>query len=210
MIFSPSQCPVIVVYDKEDTNLWIVRELTDAGFPVISFQYGQQFIDAWRENRDGIWTATALILHKDLGDLNNSRAYRDYAYAQSENDFDTVRAMQEEMIAYEKANAVSGRDLASFLQDEANGATYLRLITGSGEYSYTGVRFESIAEFRADAGYDPTEDFLPEWVKSCICLGRVTPVEEVFRGRSLMESEFAVQQRTDWLRGNGLCAVERE
>lgn len=210
MIFSPSECPVIVVYDKEDTNEWIVDGLMTAGFPVFSFLYGQQFLDAWKENRDGIWSSTTIIFHKDLGDLKNFSVYRQYLDALEDDPASVSRDLHDSMTVYAQANVITGYDIADFLQERANGAQHLRRITGSGEYSYTGVRLESIVTFRSDAGYDPSDEFVPEWVKTCICLGRVTPEEEVFRGRTLMEGEFSVQQRANWLHSNGLRGNERE
>jgi hypothetical protein len=85
-----------------------------------------------------------------------------------------------------------------------------RTILCSGEYSYSGVRYESINLYAADAGYDPTNTHrtresgeaihVPYWVLGVIALGWVSDLEaSTFRGVSLIESKNDLIDRQAWI-----------
>ena len=88
-----------------------------------------------------------------------------------------------------------------------------RTILCSGEYSYAGVRDESINLYTADAGYNPADAtryrvegesiHVPNWVLGVIALGWVSDLEaSKFRGRELIENESGLLARRTWLQSH--------
>lgn len=110
----------------------------------------------------------------------------------------------------QNGGAVGGttcEDVLSVVRSDDDGVTF-RIVLCSGEYSYRGVRDESINRYRADGGYDPTHtesgraELVPDWVAEYLRLGIVTHFEaEAFRGKSLVENRLDVRQRQAWIEG---------
>jgi len=177
---------VIVLHDKDNMDFAVRYSLSELGYAVYSFDAEVDFIGAWENNTDGIWDATALIMHKDIGGGS-----------------------------YNKKNPYFVDDMIHWIRSTDLGQS-LRFILSSGEYSYDGVRDESIKILRADAGFDPSGEhidhhrMIPLWLERFIQLGRVSMEEaQEFRGISIVDNEFLEVQRETWVH-NLRRGIERE
>lgn len=165
-----------VIVLHDNMDYAIRSGLCELGYAVHSFDKELDFINAWENNVAGIWDATAFVMHKDIGGG-----------------------------LYDEKNPYYADSMIHILRSTDLGRS-LRVILSSGEYSYEGVRDESIHSLRADAGFDASHEHLnnhrmiPMWLERFIQLGRVSIEEERhFRGISIVDNEFAESQREAWV-----------